>query len=127
MEMPNLRQRDWPMKRDPTLQASLAALREPIDVRARSEIVSPTKPKSVDRLSLTVLWYRLKRIRERMDGLEQRLRDKEAEIDRLEHELAAEREEAARLRAGAEHAHEALSWGLDVCQGPARGQEEHSN
>jgi hypothetical protein len=41
-----------------------------------------------------------------------RCRRLEAQVDRLEHELAAAMDEAARLRAGSEHAQQALLWGM---------------
>jgi len=42
-----------------------------------------------------------------------RCRRLELQVYRLEHELAAAREEADRLRAASEHAREALEWGLN--------------
>jgi hypothetical protein len=49
--------------------------------------------------------------------LQVRCRRLELRVDRLEHELAAARDEADRLRAASEHAQGFLRWGLDADQG----------
>ena len=90
------------MKPNLALQASLAALREPVPVQNDWT----GRPVSVDRLSILAQQDALLAWRVKCGQLQ-------AQVDRLQGELAAANEQADRLRAAAEHAYESLGWGMD--------------